>query len=387
MRLYLCLAAAVCLLSTSAVAQSSQTTGVTDTEVVIGALGVLTGPLYNNGKTIFDGVEAVYNEVNAKGGINGRKLRYVREDDGCTPDLAVPAVKKLIYEDKVFMIHGGGCSNASLAAMPEIVAAKIPWVITASTAPSLTDPLKPFVFTTMLAGWMETDGQLQRLIDLGAKKIAIVKQRDAWAESRYKPLLEQMAKRGLTPADDEELSPDANDATAVALKIQASGADGVVAVLYPKAMTVMMRDFYKVGYKPHVVGGSAIGDLKALDKAIGIPGALDRYEALFPTPAVTEPQVQKYRELIKKYYPRDEFSVWHLFGIASGEFMVKALQTAGRDLTRDGLVKVLDTTSVKSDAYVGPITCQPDNHQCYRSMAWYSIKGGELKRTGETTLP
>src|SRR6185437_3304862 len=91
--------------------------GVTDTEILIGALGVLTGPLYHNGKTIYDGVETVYNEVNAAGGINGRKIRYVREDDACKPDQAVPAVKKLIYEDKVFMIHGAGCSNASLAAM------------------------------------------------------------------------------------------------------------------------------------------------------------------------------------------------------------------------------------------------------------------------------
>lgn len=377
-------ALAICLLTGQSAGAAE--VGVTDNEIVMGALGVLTGPLYVNGKTIYDGVEAVYNEVNAAGGIHGRKIRYVREDDGCKPDLAVPAVKKLIYEDKVFMIHGGGCSNASLAAMPEIVKAKIPWVITASTAPELTDPVKPFIFTTMLAGWMETEGELQRAIDLGAKKIAIVKQRDAWAESRYKPLLDSFKKHGIKPVADEELSPDPSDATAVALKLQQSGADAVIALLFPKAATIFMRDSYKVGYRPMVFGGSAIGDLRAMDKAVGIKGALDKFQALFPTPAVTEPQVQKWRALIKKYYPHDEFMVWHLFGIASGEFMVQALQRAGRDLTRESIVKALDTNSFTSTAYAGPITCKPDNHQCYRSMAWFALKNGEVKPVGTTVL-
>jgi branched-chain amino acid transport system substrate-binding protein len=360
--------------------------GVTDTEILIGALGVLTGPLYHNGKTIYDGVETVYNEVNAAGGINGRKIRYVREDDACKPDQAVPAVKKLIYEDKVFMIHGAGCSNASLAAMPEIVKAKIPWVITASTASELTDPVNPRIFSTMLAGWMETAGQLQRLIDLGAKKIAIVKQRDAWAEGRYKPLLASFAKAGLKPTLDEEVSADPTDATAVALKLQAAGVDGIVAVLFPKAATILMRDMYKIGYKPAVVGGSAIGDLKGMNEAIGIKGALDNFQALSPTKAVSDPAMDVWRARVKKYYPNDEFMTWHMFGIASGEFMVEALKRAGHNLTRDSLVKAMQDLSVTSAAYAGPITCKPDNHQCYRSMAWFAFKNGEVKEVGQTHL-
>jgi branched-chain amino acid transport system substrate-binding protein len=360
--------------------------GVTDTEILIGALGVLTGPLYNNGKTIYDGVETVYNEVNAAGGIYGRKIRYVREDDACKPEQAVPAVKKLIFDQKVFMIHGGGCSNASLAAMPDIVKAQIPWVITASTAPQLTDPVNPRIFTTMLAGWMETAGQLQRLIDTGAKKIAIVRQRDAWAEGRYKPLLESFAKAGIKPVLDEEISADPADATAVALKMQAAGVDGIVAVLFPKAATVLMRDMYKIGYKPLVVGGSAIGDVKAMDQAVGIKGALDKFQALSPTVSPSSPAMDVWRARVKKYYPNDEFQTWHMFGIASGEFMVAGLKKAGKDLTRESLSKALQDLSVTSAAYAGPITCKPDNHQCYRSMAWFSFINGEVKDVGVTHL-
>jgi branched-chain amino acid transport system substrate-binding protein len=364
----------------------AQVVGVTDTEILIGALGVLTGPLFHNGKTIYDGVESVYNEVNASGGIHGRRIRYVREDDVCKPDQAVPAVKKLIHDHKVFMIHGGGCSNASLAAMPEIVQSKIPWVITASTAPQLTDPVNPMIFTTMLAGWMETEGQLQRAIDLGAKKIAIVKQKDAWADSRYKPLLDSFKARNITPVADEDLSPDPTDATAVALKLRASGADAVIGVLFPKAATILIRDMYKVGFRPIVVGGSAISDLKAMDQAIGIPGAMDKFEALAPTKLPDDPSVAKWKEVVKKHYPSDTFMTWHLFGIASGEFMVAGLKKAGRDLTRESLAKALTDLSVESAAYPGPITCKPGNHQCYRSMAWFALKGGQSTQVGITHL-
>jgi branched-chain amino acid transport system substrate-binding protein len=361
--------------------------GVSKTELVIGALGVLTGPLYDNGKTIYDGVQTVYNEVNAAGGIYGRKIIYIREDDACRPDQAVPAAKKLIFDDKVFMIHGGGCSNASLAAMPEIVAAKIPWVITASTAVELTQPTNPLIFSTMLTGAMESQGELQRVIDLGAKKIAIIRQRDAWAQSRYQPLLDAFAAHGIKPVGNEEMAADATDATAVALKLQASGADAVVALLFPQAATMFMRDSYKIGFRPVVVGGSAIGDLEGMNKAIGIPGALDKFSALFPTVSPDDPAVAEWKAAFHKYYPHDEFKVWHLFGIASAQFMVQALKDVGPNPTRESLAKAMSTLSVSSPAYAGPITCKPHDHRCYRSMEWYAVASGVVKQVGATTLP
>ena len=75
-----------------------------------------------------------------------------------------------------------------------------------------------------------------------------------------------------------------------------------------------------------------------------------------------------------------------MFGIASGQFMVEGLKRAGRDLTRDGLAKALNGLSVSSDAYAGPISCAAENHQCYRSMAWFSFINGDIKEMGLTQL-
>src|SRR5499427_6311940 len=85
-------------------AQAADVPGVTDTEIKVGSFGPLTGPVYIYGKLTMNGVEVYFNKLNAAGGINGRKLVLIREDDLCKPEGAIAAVKKLVYEHKVFAI-------------------------------------------------------------------------------------------------------------------------------------------------------------------------------------------------------------------------------------------------------------------------------------------
>ncbi|MBL8671087.1 MAG: ABC transporter substrate-binding protein, partial [Alphaproteobacteria bacterium] len=100
-------AAAIALAAGAAKAE----TGVTSDTVKIGAMGALTGPLANIIIPQFNAVQIVFEEANAAGGIHGRKIVYVKEDDECLPAKGVGAVKKLIHEHQPFMIVGGGCSN------------------------------------------------------------------------------------------------------------------------------------------------------------------------------------------------------------------------------------------------------------------------------------
>lgn len=362
--------------------------GVSQNEIVIGALGVLTGPLANNGQTIYDGAQAVYDQVNKQGGINGRKIKYVREDDRCQAADAIGAAKKLIYDDKVFLIHGGACSNASLAARPEIVEAKVPWVITASTADSLTDPPDPRIFTTMLAAWMESAAELQRAIDLGAKRIAVVVQQDAWGRERVAALSGRFKKANISPIIQEDMSPEPSDATAVALRIRESKADAVILALFPKAAAIYMRDAYKIGFTPPTFGGSTIGDVDKFAKDVGIPGAVQNLQTLSAAGYVPEdPKVAEWKKTIETMYPGDRFSIWHMFGIASAQFLVEALKKAGPDLTREKIIEVLAHTSVNADTYGGPIACTPEDHQCYKTVSWFGLdeKGG-VKLLGRTTV-
>src|SRR5215469_2696881 len=96
------IAAAIYFLTFSAFA--GDTTGVTGTAIKIGLFGPMTGQSNLGAKPVY-GAAAIYKDVNAKGGIYGRKIEIVIEDDGCDGNKGIAAVKKLIAQDKVFLLH------------------------------------------------------------------------------------------------------------------------------------------------------------------------------------------------------------------------------------------------------------------------------------------
>src|SRR3981081_1676489 len=95
---------------------SAQQPGVTADSIKIGSFGALTGPGYLYGKLVMNGVEVVFDEVNAAGGSHGAKVQWVPQADGCDPAAAIAAIQKLVHQDESFALIGGGCSNATFAA-------------------------------------------------------------------------------------------------------------------------------------------------------------------------------------------------------------------------------------------------------------------------------
>jgi branched-chain amino acid transport system substrate-binding protein len=366
----------------------AQEVGVTDTTVRIGQLGALTGPGYLYGKIIMDGAEIIYQEVNKAGGIHGRKIETVRQDDRCDPATAIAAAKKLIFDDKVFMIHGGGCTNASVGAFPEIKAANIPWVIFASVGDSLTSPPSPHIFTTALSASIESVSQLEFALQKGAKRIAVISQRDAWGRSRYQPLMEAFKQKGITPVADEEIIGEANDATPQALRLQAAKADAVLMVIYPKAAAAFLRDAHKIGYKPIAIGQTALGDLPVLTKQVGVPEAMSNMFAISHVRYMPEDaEMAQWRKLFSEYFPRETMSLYHILGIASAKVVVEVLQRAGKDLTRESFrAQMAKLTNFDTGIYPGPITCTEQDHQCHKSAAWVALVDGKIKTVAATTV-
>src|SRR3972149_1601586 len=170
-------------------ARADHTIGVTGDSIKIGYLGAMTGPYYLYGKLIMNGADVVYNEVNRAGGIHGRKIVTVREDDACDAAKAIAATKKLIHQHQVFMIHGGGCSNPTLAARDEIEKTRTPFVVFAAVADRITDPLAPYIFSSALTARTESFVQVDfALSKPDVKRLAVVAMHDAWGMSRYDPL-------------------------------------------------------------------------------------------------------------------------------------------------------------------------------------------------------
>ena len=372
----------------AAATRAEDVPGISKDEIRIGSFGAMTGPQYLYGKLTMNGVDAVFHKVNEAGGINGRKLTLVREDDRCDPATAIAAVKKLVFEDKVFIIIGGGCSNATLAARPEIEKDQIPFQCFASVADAISDPVSKYIYTTMLTASIESRSQIQYAVDHKMKKIAVVSQHDAWGQARYTPLMADLKRREIVPVVDLEMTVDDNDATTQALKIAQAGADGVLMVVYPKPGAVLARALFKLGQHPMLIGQSAIADPVAFTKDVAIPGATDNF--VTPTAvryAPSDPQVKDWMALIKELFPNDELSVFNLMGIGSAEVLVAALKEAGPDLTREKYLAAMAHIKVDTDTYASTVLCNdPASHQCNNSPAWMKAAGDRAEMVGVTTV-
>lgn len=379
------LAAAVGVALVAAPALANHTQGVTKDGIKIGFFGPITGPGYLWGKLVMNGAQIVYNEVNKAGGIHGRKIATVREDDRCDVATGIAAMKKLVYQDKVFLVHGGGCSNPAIAGREEVDKAGVPFVNFLAVADKITVPRAPYIWSTAIASTTESYLQADLTASNPAfKRVAVISQHDAWGQSRYDPLMVRLKKHGLAPVADEEITVDANDATAQILRIQRAKADALILVTYPKPGAVVVRDMYKLGLRIPVIGQRAIGDLVEFDKQVGIPGAIDQFYAISENSITPEdPRASKWAELLKRDFPEDRISIYTLSGIASAQVVVEALKRAGPDLTAEGFKATMDKLCGRlSELYAGDICFSPEDGQGNKVGAWIKLEKGKVINIG-----
>ena len=125
---------------------AAQQQGVTADTVKIGAHGPITGPAAYIGLAGRDGMLLAVKQINAAGGVNGRKIAVAFEDDGHSPTKALAAVKKLVEEDKVFAVMSVGGSNATVGAVDYMKEKGVPYYVSIASAPPVTWPFARNLF-------------------------------------------------------------------------------------------------------------------------------------------------------------------------------------------------------------------------------------------------
>lgn len=142
--------------------------------IKIGYFGDLTGPTFNFGESAKNGVLMAAEEINEAGGINGRKIDVVIEDDQGSPERAATVVNKLVNQDKVIALIGGGASGNSLAAGPKAQSAKVPMISPSSTNPAVTQ-IGDYVFRACFIDAFQAEVMAKFAANtLKAKKAAIM---------------------------------------------------------------------------------------------------------------------------------------------------------------------------------------------------------------------
>lgn len=359
----------------SAVAEN----GVTNDKIVLGQAAVFTGPAAQLGIQMRNGIKAYLDYVNEKGGVHGRKLELVTEDDRYEASVAPVASKKLIDEHKVFALLGYVGTPTGAAHLPVVTQAKVPLVGMFTGAEILRDPFNRYIFHVRASYYDETDKIVEQVVSTGGKKISVFYQADNYGEAGRKGTEIALTKRGMKIHSTGTVERNTVKVEEAVKTINASQPDAVVMVSAYTSCAEFIRQMRKAGSAAQFYNVSFVGS-KALADALGKDGVGVAISQVVPFPwGLAVPVVKEYQQLAKKAgYADYNFSAME--GFLSAKVMVEGLRRTGRDLTRE---KLIDTLEKMKDVDVGGffVSYSPTNHAGSKFVDLTIIaRGGKFMR-------
>ena len=334
------LAATVAVAALSASARAEN--GVTADTITFGQAAVLEGPASALGLGMQVGLNAAFNEINAKGGVHGRKLKLISVNDGYEPDRAVAATKKLIEEEKVFALIGPVGTPTSAAAQPLATAAKVPFMGAFTGAGFLRNPKLDNVINVRASYDAETEAWVKHLTeDLKISKISIFYQDDAFGRAGLSGFKKAMDKRSMAIAAEATYERNTVAVKTGVLAMKQAAPEAVVIVGAYKPVAEFIKLSKKIGFSPVFVNISFVG-ANALARELGPEGKGDR----LPSRAVPGRYLAQGgrgpsgRDQGRRSEGRTGIRVAQ--GYLAGRLAIAALEKAGKDVTRDGLKAIKD---------------------------------------------
>jgi branched-chain amino acid transport system substrate-binding protein len=343
--------------------------GITDTEIVLGGTHPYSGPASAYGN-IGKGIGAYFSYVNDRGGVNGRKIKYIDKDDGYSPPQAVQIVHQLVEQDKVFAIFDTLGTAVNTAIRPYLNQNGVPHMFVATGASTWGKDYQKYPWTI---GWQpdyqaEAALYAQDILQNHPKaKIGVLYQNDDYGEDYNAGL-----KRGLGKHQDlivkmasyETTDPNVSSQVST---LKAAGCDTFMIFATPKfaiqsMVAAAQQSWHPTTYLNNV--SAAVPFMNAASKAGGpaaVAGVISTIYLKDPANHARyagDAGMKFYNEIMAKYLPTaDKDDGNYLYGVSIGYTMVDVLKRAGKDLTRK---KVMDiaTNLVEKDnplAYPGVV--------------------------------
>ncbi len=361
-------------------AHAADRTGITPTSIKIGLFGPITSSNGVFAKVVY-GAAAMYKDINDHGGIDGRKIDLVIEDDACDGPKTLGVVKKFIEKDKVFMLHGGWCSAAVLVAKPEIVShPNIAYMNLASASPAISSPVTRNIFQPAPTSKTIADTIVDfALTKPGAKSIALVTQPDEGPNSKIRAAAEKLKKLGITPVDSIVLQKGAADASGQAKELQSKSPDVILVSLYPQELATLLRDIYKIGLQTTVVATES-ASLEDTDKRLGIRDAMKDVYFFYPfTDTLTSPRLSKYAKIIQKYYPDQILDMSSFQGVTGALVVIEALRKSGPGITRERFLEHLEALKgFNPGIQPTPVEFSKESHSGAKSGNMITLAGRKI---------
>jgi branched-chain amino acid transport system substrate-binding protein len=346
--------AALAMLGT-AHAQAPQ--GVSKTEITIGTIQDLSGPIAAFGKQSRNGMQLRVDEINEQGGINGRKLKLLVEDAGYDPKRAVLAAQKLVNQDKIFLMAGHIGTAHNLAAMPVQFEKNVINFLPITAAREMYEPFHKLKYSFAATYFDQIRLALPKLVkEKSAKKVCTMYQDDEFGLEVMRGAEAALKTMNMELVEKTSYKRGATDFSSQIAKMKAGGCDLVVMGTIIRETIGGVAEARKTGFNPTFLGSSAsYTDL--IHKLGGKP-----MDGFYATMTAVHPYLdeasQPLRFWANKYKTKfsEDPTVFSVYGYLIVDVFAKAAQKAGANLSTDTFIKAMDTMTIEPDMFGSPVT-------------------------------
>ena len=317
--------------------------GVTPTTIVIGQSAATSGPASELGTEMRAGALAYFNAVNARGGVNGRRIELRTLDDGYEPDRALANTRRFLENDQAFALFGYVGTPTTIAAMPVFTRAQVPLIGPFTGAEAFRKPFNRYIFNVRASYFAETDKLVELLATLKMQRIAVFYQNDSYGKAGLEGVERAMKARNMPLAGTATVERNSVDVKAAVAALAKVDPQAVVMVSAYKSCAAFIKAMKAAGIHAQFMNVSFVGS-RALATELGPEGRGVAVSQVVPFPwNIGTPVVKEYQKALVAETGKDNYSFTSLEGYIAAKVLVEGLRRAGPNLTREKLVSALET--------------------------------------------
>jgi ABC-type branched-subunit amino acid transport system substrate-binding protein len=336
-----------------ACAAAQNVPGVTENEILIGSCSALEGPSKSLGIETVAGAKTYFSLINQEGGVHGHKLRLVAADDSYDPAKTQACFDKLMAE-KVFALGFFVGTPTAVKYLPLAEENKMPLVGLFTGAQTLYTPMRHWVVNVRASYFDETREQIDGLRDaLAYKKIGVIYPDDAFGAAVLEGVKEALKAHSAEPAAVASYPRQTSNVGSAITAVRAMHPQAVVVVGPPNTVAPILKQAHADNWKPLFLTVSFVGTEELIELAGADADGMVITQVVPPYYLTDLKTVALYRRALTQYAPAERPNFVSLEGFVDAMVLVEGLRRAGKDLTRDGLIRGIEAIH-QLDVGLGP---------------------------------
>lgn len=356
--------------------------GVSDKEIVLGTIQDLSGPVAMLGEHFRNGMQMRFDEVNASGGVHGRRIRLVVEDSGWDTKRGVLAASKLIDRDRVFALVNVLGSSIAVATIPSALERKVLSLFPAAPVSITYEPLSPYKFSLDTPYEQQVPIGVRYLVSTaGHRKVGAVYQDDDFGRDVLKGLNAVVGELGLQPCEQVSFRRGATDFSSQVVRLKQAGCDLVVIGGSTRETIGIMSEARKLDWKPgFYVTASAYSDQLHRLGGAAVEGLYATVSFPHPYEEGASPALAAWINAYKSRFNAAP-SPFSVSGYIKADLFLSAAERAGPMLTAESMSKALESLEYSGGERfdVQAIRFSPDDHLGMRALRIAQVRDGRWR--------